>query len=80
MKCAKKKKWSARVITVHDSIQKRNGNHNHGGDAAKIEAAKAMEKVKEHAINSQDTQHYIVSCASMKKVLLQRCSSLQYQI
>ncbi|KAG7176650.1 hypothetical protein Hamer_G015462 [Homarus americanus] len=59
-------KCSAHVITVNDSIQKRSGNHNHAGDAAEIDAAKAMEKVKEHAINSQDTPHYIVSCASME--------------
>ncbi|XP_042228774.1 uncharacterized protein LOC121870859 [Homarus americanus] len=62
----KKMKCSARVITVNESIQKRSGNHNHAGDAAEIDAAKAMEKVKEHAINSQDTPHYIVSCASME--------------
>ena len=62
----KKRKCSARGIIVNDSIQKRSGNHNHAGEAAEIDAAKAMEKVKEHAINSQDTPHYIVPCASME--------------
>ena len=62
----KKRKCSARGIIVNDSIQKRSGNHNYAGDAAEIDAAKAMEKVKEHAIKSQDTPHYIVLCASME--------------
>ena len=61
---SKKRKCSARVITVDDSIVKQSGSHNHAGDASGIEAAKVMEKVKEHAANSRDTPQYIVSCAS----------------
>ena len=62
----KKKKNCAHVITVGESIAKQSGNHNHAGDAAAIEAAKAMEKVKEHAMNNRDTQQYIASCASVE--------------
>ena len=62
----KKCKSSTRVITVDDSIKKQSGNHNHVGDAAGIDGAKAMEKVKERPINSRDTAQYIVPRASME--------------
>lgn len=58
-----KRKRSVHVITVNDCIQKRSGNHSHAGDAAEVNAAKPMEKVKEHPINSQGTPYYIVSVA-----------------
>lgn len=54
-------KCSARVITVNDSIQNRNGNHNHTGNAVETDPAKAMKKVNWHAIDNQDTPHCIVS-------------------
>ena len=61
---SKKRKCSARVITVDDSIMKQSENHNQAGDASGIEAAKVMEKLKDHAANSRDTPQYIVSCSS----------------
>ncbi|XP_068211896.1 uncharacterized protein, partial [Palaemon carinicauda] len=61
----KKFKCSARAITIDDNIEKESGDHNHAGDGAKVEAARVQEKVREDALNSRDTPHYIVSCASM---------------
>lgn len=58
-------KCPARVTTVEDEIVKRWKEHNHAGDAAKVEAAKILDNIRNSAKNTRDTPHFILSNASV---------------
>jgi FLYWCH zinc finger domain len=63
--CSKKFKCHGRVHSRGDLVIHRYGDHNHAPDAAKIEADKVINTIKERAQNTQDGGHQIVSEAAM---------------
>jgi hypothetical protein len=56
-------KCRARVHTANDSVVKTLNSHNHAAHAARIDADRIVNNVKETAISTQDSGHLIVSSA-----------------
>ena len=56
-------KCTARVHTANDSVVKTLNSHNHAAHAARIDADRIVNNVKETAISTQDSGHLIVSSA-----------------
>lgn len=57
----KKTLCKSRVIESENGVIKHSQEHNHAGDAAKFEAEKILQTIREDAVDSRDTPHYIVS-------------------
>ncbi|KAK9721575.1 hypothetical protein QE152_g20838 [Popillia japonica] len=52
------------VTSQGDELQKEPGDHNHGGDAANLEIAKFMDRLRDSSRTTQDTPQYLVSSLS----------------
>ncbi|XP_050501027.1 FLYWCH-type zinc finger-containing protein 1-like [Diabrotica virgifera virgifera] len=65
-KCANFKKFSCkgRAIQRRPEEVKETGEHNHAGEAAVITAKEAYSNMKEAAVRTRDTPHYIISNSS----------------
>ncbi|XP_050503655.1 uncharacterized protein LOC126882715 [Diabrotica virgifera virgifera] len=61
---SRKYKCRARVITVDGQVFSSNNDHNHNADAARLEATKVMQRIREDAENTRDSPQYILSQAS----------------
>lgn len=61
---SRKYKCRARVTTVDGQVSSSNNDHNHNADAAKLEATKVMQRIREDAENTRDSPQYILSQAS----------------